>query len=796
MRITSRVLFSLLLVLPALPQPARAQQTQPARSNKFDPNKLEKEDKELAGRCASVLMRFGDFCKAQKVGPRAKESYDRILNWYDPGHAGARNALGHKKTKEGWQEPKPALLWKDKAKDEDRFKVQGEWISASKQLANLHRERGLKLIKENSDNPALGVYHLRCAVSYNPFDKEANLALGHAEWQSPDGKTYYGTAEDIAFMQKMREVETFGLMLAKKEYPVEPVAELPEEFKSLELEMHGAKSKHFTVFTRGTQENADNIAKWGERALDFLEFILGEKTAKQLRIRDRQSAYLFRGFLWTEAERKLFIEKNPQLFESKQAREAAKMFNNVLWGKNGRGCALNRELTPAGMHDSIVSEVVNLALAGHSDVVVEGVMHATTWYLLSTAMTRHGALPDKSETVSGDDIVLPPSTSWWLREMRDQAQGSADFPINQLPRQKLSKYPNNARMKAWSFFTWAIARHPQAWYTFVRNLPPDKLPFPEEVDTIGEKALGKPLSEVETDWREWAAGRGACAAATGYGPPLIPEKPNAAEIAGLKRINELRAAAGLPPCEIDAESSLACEAHAHFLNLHGEKFRKWPEAHEEDPALEGFTPRGMRAGLNSVIVFGETDAADSIDGWIGTFYHRLPLLEPNTRRIGFAVEGDIIVLDMGSLQDPFDDKTMPKYVMWPFKDQKNVPIHFFGNEFPNPVEEAAPKDKQRNPDLGYPVSIQIANHIASQLKDGSILVYEVKKKGGKTTELEAPCYFHTIEKPMLKRMEIKTCVCAIPKEHLQPRTTYLVRVTLNFEAGDEKHEWRFTTGDR
>ena len=94
-----------LVVVPAQ-QPADQKKPGP---KKFDPTKLEKEDKEVASRCAGILMRFGDFCKAQKVAPRAKESYDRILNLYDPEHLGARQALGFKKTKEGWQEAKPAL---------------------------------------------------------------------------------------------------------------------------------------------------------------------------------------------------------------------------------------------------------------------------------------------------------------------------------------------------------------------------------------------------------------------------------------------------------------------------------------------------------------------------------------------------------------------------------------------------------------------------------------------------------------------------------------------------------------
>src|SRR5690606_28944771 len=130
-----------------------------------------------------------------------------------------------------------------------------------------------------------------------------------------------------------------------------------------------------------------------------------------------------------------------------------------------------------------------------------------------------------------------------------------------------------------------------------------------------------------------------------------PEKPNNEQIDGLVRLNEFRAMLGLPPCEIDLEATLACRDHALFLQQNPDHWT-WPEAHEEDPAKPGFTIRGMRAGLRSVIIIGQNEfqkiqAEDSIDGWMGTPYHRFPLLEPNIRRIGFAAEGNVVVLDMG-----------------------------------------------------------------------------------------------------------------------------------------------------
>ena len=88
--------------------------------------------------------------------------------------------------------------------------------------------------------------------------------------------------------------------------------------------------------------------------------------------------------------------------------------------------------------------------------------------------------------------------------------------------------------------------------------------------TCGADLVGKPAQAVfraddaiatlqgrydalAAEWREWASGESAIAAATGYGPPLLPEKPNSEQVDGMKRLDALRKSCGLPEVELDAE---------------------------------------------------------------------------------------------------------------------------------------------------------------------------------------------------------------------------------------------------
>lgn len=797
-----------------------------------------KEEKELVGKCSQLLMAFANTAKANKVETRAKLAYDMILDHYDLEHAAARQALGFKKVQGNWDPgpPDKRPKWEDKANNEQRYKVVDEWGKTAIKLGALHRTLGLAMLK--GENLARGTFHLERAVLLNPTDREAHLALGHKEYQG-----FYGTDEQIAFVQRMKTIETKALELAKTDYPLQalPQDQMPEEFQKLKLEFHGAKSDHFTIWTRGTQENADNCVKWAERALSFLEYLLGEEQAKRRQVANRMKAFSWMGFVWTSREREDLLQKNKHIWQGKTL-EQAKQFANVAWQSSKGQAMVLMKLTPAQMHDALIAWVFHLGIAmGHNDALGEGLKNAATWYLQSTSITQFGAVPEG--TVGGKELQLPESTNWWLRKMRDDALAGTDWPLNQVPRERLSAFRNMVRIKSWSFMTWVLARYPDQWLDFYTKVPADKIPFPEEIDKVGAEVFGKPLAEVEAEWRAWARGDSGVAAATGYGPPLLPEKPNREELAALDRMNLIRGTAcayvltgadpkklqmtegkmvPLPLTDLDAEASMACEDHAKYLTMWPEEHLKWPEAHEENPAREGFSPRGMRAGMRSVILWttgnpGPDFSRDSVDGWIGTVYHRFPLLEHNIFRFGFAYVADrgyaVGVLDMGSLEEPYDPSRAPKLVAWPPPGMKDVPLQFHGVEHPNPLDDQ-PENQRDITKTGYPVSLQIQREYAGQLVESGITLYDVKNQKAKLPTVHyvpegspdhkdwqarrgdvIPTWNHTPADPLLKRMEEKQVVFAIPKAHLQPKTTYQAEVRIVAQGNSPLcFVWEFTTG--
>ncbi|MHC4077586.1 MAG: CAP domain-containing protein [Planctomycetota bacterium] len=793
---------------------------------------LEEADAQLKKSATSILLRFASFARSKKFGPMEKTSYELILSQYDPNHSRARAALDYRREGGKWKlvAPKKRKLWLDKSNRKGRYEVQQRWRKACVQLGGRHRVLGLRMVKSDKHKER-GAFQLHHAILYNPLDRQAHDALGHKPYDN-NGVTYYGTEAEVAFMRRMKELETFALTLAKKKYDPKPVTEIPTVLAKTGLKLFGARTEHFTVFVRGAQENADDVVQWGERALEFLDFCVGDDEDTKQLARARMKTWRWIGILWTELEMKKFLEQNPKLAPDRKGR-----FMNINFAIGNRGCQVVTINMPSYMHDYLIAHTWHYGLGSHFDCntgLLEGVHHAATWFLKSTCFAKFGAEPEG--TVSTGKKELPEGANWWLREMRNQALGHTDVALNVVPRTQLYNFKPDIRLKTWSFATWAMARFPTQWLYFVRECPNKPIPFPEKINEIGATIFEMPLDQVEAEWRDWASGRSVTAAATGYGPPLLPEFPNKDELLGLDRLNAVRRAvtcwkaetgekarpkkAGrgtattnnvpegqwnrcLPECELDSEATAACKDHAKFFGKHEEHW-KWPEAHEEDPAKEGFTPRGMRAGLRSVIIWsnGALDAKRSIDGWIGTVYHRFPLLEYNIKRFGLAYDAsgkcEVVVLDMGSLQEPRDQELERNcaFAAWPPNGMKNVPRQFAYTEHPNPLADVGLDfDAQKN--TGYPVSLQFTRLVQQNIGSATMNLYEAKKRGQKFEKgTKVPCWLHTPDKPLLKRLVIRNVVFVIPKAVLKRGTIYLAVANVQLAGGQRTYEWTFTTGNQ
>lgn len=285
-----------------------------------------------------------------------------------------------------------------------------------------------------------------------------------------------------------------------------------------------------------------------------------------------------------------------------------------------------------------------------------------------------------------------------------------------------------------------------------------------------EATLGQPVPEFEREWRAWLFGGPSTISLTGLLTPedprdATPRDPNARRL--LEDLNRRRHLAELAPVYLDEELSEGCALHASYLKRHPERATAWPEVHEQTMEDPDFSTGGSWAAGHSVIAFGGTSRC--LDDWLGSFYHRLPLLEPMLLGIGFGVDGQVCVLDAGSLVN----RTGGWANVYPYHGMPNVP-RSFAPELPNPV----PGQDQNA--WGYPVTLQLG----ASLGEPPTSMVLTGPKG------VVDCWFTSPNQPLNPQLVPPGASCLIPKRTLAANTTYSVEAVF----GKERMLWSFTTG--
>lgn len=258
----------------------------------------------------------------------------------------------------------------------------------------------------------------------------------------------------------------------------------------------------------------------------------------------------------------------------------------------------------------------------------------------------------------------------------------------------------------------------------------------------------------------------------------------------LQRLNGFRKAVDLPVLTQDADLSMPCLAHAEYLLKNFEVvFKGGLNVHDEDPKLPGYSVEGRKAAKASVIshMYGRGDVLVGIDIWMGSFYHRVPLLDPSLAKVGIGFAGvkdgaSILVVDSSSGKTRGIDNSKP--IVYPVKDQTNVPRIFCQGfpEAPNPLPNNGDSKK-----AGYPITVSFYQDKVV-IKD---VTATLEDEDGKEIEV----WLSWQEKPAVKGYG-RNSICLIPQAPLKARTTYTATVAAKVNNRDWKTTWSFTTGQR
>ncbi|MBI3857482.1 MAG: hypothetical protein HY293_17505 [Planctomycetes bacterium] len=262
---------------------------------------------------------------------------------------------------------------------------------------------------------------------------------------------------------------------------------------------------------------------------------------------------------------------------------------------------------------------------------------------------------------------------------------------------------------------------------------------------------------------------------------MLGQVPEAGAAKIVERINVHRKAAGLEPVAADAALSKGCAAHADYLVKNVEHpSTQGLGLHAEDPKLPGYTKEGERAGKASVIFLG-LEGADAVEGWMGSLFHRIPLLQSRLRKIGYGVARGgpakvTVVLDATNGLGPGKDATV---VIYPAEGQKDFPTSL-SPEIPDPIPESPDKK------AGYPVTAVFAE---------GALVKDAKASLKDAAGNDVPAWVSSPEKPAAADYQRNT-VGLIPEKPLRPGMSYTVTVSALVRGKAWTKTWSFTTAEK
>lgn len=366
--------------------------------------------------------------------------------------------------------------------------------------------------------------------------------------------------------------------------------------------------------------------------------------------------------------------------------------------------------------------------------------------------------------------------SWmqWLAARREDPRWSEAFVDH------IGKVTGDRLLKATMVFEYLAEEEGELGYLIRATSRIDHPAAEKALEPVFEKALDMKLVHFEDDWREWILPRRNSIAdrLDTQKRPLTKDEQRSLDYLNVLRVpamaNVDKRAWQL--VSLDAELSAGCHAHAEYLGLNPAQASAWPDAHEEYPDRPGFSARGAWAGSNSVIAPGCDTPRQAIDGWMGTFYHRLPLLMPGLLRIGWGHHDGVAVLDAGSIVHP----TSRWYkVAWPYLGMQDVPISF-NPELPNPVPG------QDQTAWGYPITLQVGRFG----KRGTDVDVTMQLRRGTERGAIVDCWFSTPTVPTNPRIAPRRAFCLIPKQKLGRSQRYTVIARIR---GGETLVWWFRT---
>jgi uncharacterized protein YkwD len=261
--------------------------------------------------------------------------------------------------------------------------------------------------------------------------------------------------------------------------------------------------------------------------------------------------------------------------------------------------------------------------------------------------------------------------------------------------------------------------------------------------------------------------------------------PSAGQQAALTRVNKYRNQMGIPPAALSTALDLAAQAHADYNAMTGVL------GHDETLGTAGFVGAGFG---DRALYFGYDSATSedahqvgspngSVDGWMNTLYHRVPIATYRNTDIGYGLSllnnKTMDVMDFGN-----KSSTAPAARVistYPVNNQTDILTGWF-EEGPDPLP-----GKPRP--MGFAISVHIAQ--PANAPQGTDMVMNSGTLTDATNQT-VPVYF--MDRTSDPNMILGDDYFIVPQQPLNVGVKYTARVTGTDTQGNQfDTTWTFST---
>lgn len=156
----------------------------------------------------------------------------------------------------------------------------------------------------------------------------------------------------------------------------------------------------------------------------------------------------------------------------------------------------------------------------------------------------------------------------------------------------------------------------------------------------------------------------------------------------LEKLNNYRESLGLSSVDLSLNLTDGALRHTEYM------LQNNIVTHAQDPTKKGYDEFGAMTGMKSVLAGNVNNGLEAIDFWMNSLYHRQYLLDPALEHIGFSFIDGFATMNLGIDSQNNENYNLDNFqimvsepILYPYNNQKNVPIEFNIIENPNPIPE-------------------------------------------------------------------------------------------------------------